>query len=533
MEITKLNDQETGVGRDSQKKAIWQESIKPVDTGDPALFNPDHVYDVLIAGAGITGLTTALLLQKSGRKCILAEAHTIGYGTTGGTTAHINTFLDTSYNYIEKDFGTEGAQLVALAAKEAIALVADLVGLYQINCGFEYKKGYVFSQNASESEELDKILEASQRAGVSVNRTDTIPANLPFEHAIAFDQQAQIDPLKYIRKLAKEFIKLGGTILQNTLVANTEKAGDYFIVQTSDMLNTGEQPGEPAPGKPIRAAQIIYATHIPPGINLLHMRCAPYRSYAVAVKLSDESRYPSGLLYDMKDPYHYIRSQEVNGEQYLIAGGEDHKTGHGNPDDSYKALEDYVRKNFPVASIDYRWSSQYYIPSDGLPYIGKLPGADEGIYTATGFSGNGITFGSIAGKILHDLVTGVENPYAQIFSPGRIKPVAGFKEFVKENADVAYRFIADRIAGADSTGISSMEAGTAAIINYNNEKLAVYKDPSGEVHALNPVCTHAKCIVNWNVAEKSWDCPCHGARYSIDGEVLTGPATRGLERFKL
>jgi hypothetical protein len=506
----------TGVPRDAQTESIWQANIQALQ--NDSSFSSDTVYDVLIIGGGITGLTTALLLQEAGKKCIIAEAHTIGFGTTGGTTAHINTFLDNSYNYIEKDFGEDGAKLVAKACKEAIETVATLVSKHQIDCGFAYKQGFIYAELDKEAEELDEILQASQKAGVAVNPINEIPVPVPFKKAIVFDGQAQIHPLQYIYALAEAFIKQGGHILQNTLIKSTEKKDGVHVAT--------------AENNSIKASKIVYATHIPPGINLLHFRCAPYRSYVLAVTLP-EGNYPSDLAYDCKDPYHYFRTHEMNGQPYLIIGGDDHKTGHENPEESFSSLESYVNQYYPGATVAYRWSAQYYVPADGLPYIGKLPGFDTDVYVATGFSGNGITLGSISGKILRDLILDEKSEYAALFAPGRVKPVAGFTEFVKENADVVHRFIADRLSAQDIQSLNEIPVDGGAVVEYNNEKLAIYKDASGQIHALNPVCTHAKCIVNWNNSEKSWDCPCHGARYDIEGNVLTGPANRGLQKVEI
>lgn len=507
----------TGVPRDASTDSIWQENIKhPLGNGTSD--NNDIIYDVLVIGGGITGLTTALLLQESGKNCVLAEAHTIGYGATGGTTAHINTFIDSYYHSIEKDFGEDNAKLVARACQEAVGLVDGIVQKYEIDCDFSFKNGYLYAETDKDVSELNKIYESSLKAGVEVRTSDTIPVSVPFIKAIAFSKQAQIHPLKYIYALAAEFIKKGGLILENTLITSTEKEKDFHTVT--------------AENRTIKTAKIVYATHIPPGINLLHFRCAPYRSYALAAKLLDNN-YPADLAYDLQDPYHYFRTHNINGQNYLVVGGSDHKTGQGNPEEAFQSLEQYLHQYYNVSSIDYKWSAQYYIPADGLPYIGKLPGFDEDVYVATGFSGSGITLGSIAGKILKDLIFGVENNYTELFSPGRLKPIAGFSDFVKENSNVAYRFVADRLSIKDIDSLNDIPRDGGAVVEYNGEKLAIYKDAGGEIHALNPICTHAGCVVNWNMVEKSWDCPCHGARYDINGEVLTGPADRKLQKIEV
>jgi len=510
-----MNTLKNGMPRDSKTVSLWQQGMQKPEFTIPPDFN--KIYDVLIVGGGITGLTTALLLQKEGMNCILAEAYSIGYGTTGGTTAHINTYLDNSYDQITKDFGEEGAKLTAEAAREAISIVDELVTLHQLKCGFEYKPGYLYAETEQQVDQLLQTFEASLKAGVSVRSCDRIPIPAAFKKAIVYDGQAQIHPLKYITGLAEEFIKLGGVILENTFIRE-HKFQDGRYTASSDAST-------------VQASKIVYATHIPPGINLLHFRNVPYRSYALAIKIPDE-KYPDALIYDMQQPYHYFRTHQIEDEKYLIVGGADHKTGHGDPEKAFKELEEYTRLLYPSCSVVHRWSAQYYEPADGLPYIGRLPGLNENIYTATGFSGNGITLGSISGKILSDLLLERSNKYEELFKPGRIKPIAGFTEFVKANADVMYHFINDRFTAEEINPLIEFEPDSGGVIEFNGRQLAVYKDAVGELHILNAVCTHAKCIVSWNNSEKSWDCPCHGARYDMEGRVLNGPARRGLQKIK-
>jgi Rieske Fe-S protein len=236
----------------------------------------------------------------------------------------------------------------------------------------------------------------------------------------------------------------------------------------------------------------------------------------------------------MYDPYHYYRTQEIDGQKYLIVGGEDHKTAHEeNTEACFNNLIAHTRKLFDVAAVTHRWSSQYFEPSDGLAYIGHLPGNPDNVYVATGYSGNGITYSHIAAITLRDLIVTGTSEYEALFKPARIKPVAGFMEFVKENADVVAQFVGKRLGVEKIEGLVEIAAGDGKLVKYEGETIAVYKDESGKIYALNPVCTHAKCVVDWNSAEKTWDCPCHGARYNLQGEVLTGPARKGLEKIEL
>lgn len=313
--------------------------------------------------------------------------------------------------------------------------------------------------------------------------------------------------------LAAAFEEAGGVIVQHCAVTGVRQE-EVLEVETS--LGT------------MNASQLVYATHIPPGINLLHLRCAPYRSYAIAVTLQDDN-YPESLVYDLEEPFHYYRTQEIGGQRYLIIGGEDHKTGHEpNTDFRFMTLEAYARQYFDIETVAFQWSSQYFASADGLPYIGHLPGASKNIYVATGFTGNGMTYGTASALVLRDLLTGKENEYTKLFHPGRIKPMAGFTDFIKENADVAAQLIGKWFSIDKLPAFAELAPGEGKVVSYEGTDLAIYKDDTGGIHAVHPTCTHLKCAVAWNGTEKSWDCPCHGARYSVDGSVLTGPATSAL-----
>ena len=502
--------------RDGNRVSLWQDAM-PDYVAKTSSFS-GKTFDVLIAGGGVTGIATALQLQKSGKQCIVAESHNLCFGTTGGTTSHLNTFFDTSYHQVEQDFGEEGARLVARATSQSLELYRNNIEQYAIDCGYEVKDGYLYAQDEKQAEQLEKIYDASKAAGVDVAWSDRLPVPVEFQKALVYHDQAQVHATRYVYGIAKAFEEAGGVILQNCMVKDFT-GDDVLDVDTSQGM--------------IRARKLIWATHIPPGVNLLHFRCAPYRSYAMAVTLKNDA-YPDGLAYDMYDPYHYHRTQDVDGKKYLVVGGEDHKTAHEeNTDSCFRHLEAYIRKYYDVDQVAFSWSSQFFEPADGLAYIGHLPGNPSNVLVATGLGGNGMTYSHIAAILLTDLITKGESEFEKLFSPGRIKPVAGFANFVKENIDVVKEFIGKRldIQKIESTG--ELAAGEGRVVKYEGKSLALYKDEEGKMHAVSTVCPHAKCSVGWNSAEKSWDCPCHGSRFGIDGEVLTGPARQGLEVIEI
>ncbi|MGE5395278.1 MAG: FAD-dependent oxidoreductase [Candidatus Saccharibacteria bacterium] len=501
--------------RDGNTTSIWQHDIPSYPSGAQ---NLPAQADVVIVGGGITGLSTALKLHLSGQSCVVIEAREIGFGTTGGTTCHLNTMMDTPYYQIKNDFGEDNAKRVFKLTSQAIAMAQGYVEQFSINCGFSRKRAFLYSQDKEQSKELNRIVISAKDAGVPIQYSTTTPIPIPFDGAAVAEDQAQMNPVQYLFEIARQFEKAGGIIIQNCRVKELTTENNQTIINTT--------------GGRIAARFVVYATHIPPGVNLLHFRCAPYRSYAMAVTLKSGS-YPDALIYDLHSPYHYFRTQEVDDKKYLIVGGEDHKSGHSaNTLYSFIKLESYIRKYFDVESIHFHWSSQYFESVDGLPYIGHLPGNPENIFVATGFGGNGITYGIASSIILSDLILTGNSEFKELFNPNRVK-LAGFENLVKEATDVLGAFFGRRLAIKEIEDAVELAKGEAKVVKYEGTSLALYKDEQGRLFALSPSCTHTKCVVGWNNAEKSWDCPCHGSRFSFTGEVLNTPATRNLLRIDL
>lgn len=503
--------------RDGANLSIWQKdmpSYTPVISG-----NDLKTFDVIIVGGGITGITTACMLQTSGMNCMVAEAQNLAFGTTSGTTAHLNTILDYTWSELEKKIGEENNRLLLKAVMEAIEIAKTNVEKFNIDCDFETKKGYLYATDEKQKKELDNALQASQKAGCSVTTVDRITVPVPFKKALVYDHQAQMHPVKYVYGLAKAFEKAGGIIMQNCRVTSVDEQPDKLLtVQTSK--------GE------FFAHKLVYATHISPGVNILHFRCAPYRSYVIAARL--EGDYPTDPAYDMEEPYHYYRTQMIDGRPYLVAGGEDHRTAEVTDTNAqFENLENYVRKFFNIEEIAFRWSSQYFESADALPYIGHLPGNPEGVFVATGYGGNGITYSQIASKVLRDLIMTGESEYEKLFSPARVKPVAGFSNFVKNAADVAGNFISQLLPTDKIDAPGDLMNDEARVVKYGDHSIALYKDEVGLLHSVSPLCTHMNCSVSWNNSEKMWECPCHGSRFTADGEMVTAPARKDLEKVVL
>jgi glycine/D-amino acid oxidase-like deaminating enzyme/nitrite reductase/ring-hydroxylating ferredoxin subunit len=503
--------------RDGLNRSLWQDVQSFIPK--PLSAFESH-YDVVIVGGGMTGIVTAFTLQNAGRKCLVVERHNLGFGTTGGTTAHLNTLLDTPYTIISKNFGESASRTVAGAAGTAIKTIEANIARFDIDCAFSETQAYLFSQTEKESEDLEEIVTASVSAGLRAELTTELPLPTTFQKAARFEDQAKFHPMKYLFAMAKALEDLGGQIKEGCQVASIEENDGQVRVHSS----LGE----------ITANTVVFATHIPPGINILHLRCSPWRSYAMAVKLHDEDAYPEGLIYDMQDPYHYYRTQKIDNKPYLIVGGKDHKTGENcDTEQVFLKLRAHIQKDFNIREVTHQWSSQYFEPVDGLPYIGNLPGTEKNIYVATGFGGNGMIYSHVAAmELTHQIMSG-KSLFENLFSPGRIKPVAGFKNFIGHNADVVKHFVGKWFTTEHLTSMSELSNGEGKVVKFEDHMVAMSRDDRGNPHAISPVCTHMGCHVVWNRTEHTWDCPCHGARYSQDGIVLTGPATRHLDILEL
>lgn len=500
------------MNRDGARKSVWQQEIK-VFSSDSYTAN---IFDVAIVGGGITGVSTAFNLQNSGKSCILLEAANIGFGTSGGTTAHLNDFFDTSFAEAISDFGQVNAELFKECGSEAMHIIETNIRENAIDCDLEKKSAHLFALDEKQVRQLKDIVEGARKVDYRMKYINEISFPITFKKAVEIPNQGQFHPIKYIKALCEIFLKSGGVIIEDCVCESHDEQDEMVILATSQ--------------GPVKAKKVVYATHIPPGINLLHFMNAPYRSYALAFTLNNH-QYPKELGYDLEDPYHYYRTHEINGEQLLIAGGEDHKTGQAeDTGECFSKLENYVRNFFDVDKVKYSWSSQYYEPVDGLPYIGVLPGSNGKVFTATGFRGNGMMFGSLSSRIIADLILTGSSKYEKLFSPSRIKPMAGFADFKKEQATVVADFVRDKIFAERIGSLAEIRGGEAKVVKYEGEIFAVYRETSGRLHILKSTCPHAKCEVRWNSAEISWDCPCHGSRFNVNGKMLTGPSVKGLTK---
>lgn len=501
------------MNRDGNNKSLWQYNIEQEALQTYTATD----FDTIIVGAGITGVTLAKELQNRGRNCLLIEKENPGFGTTGGTTAHINNFFDSSYDEIIKNFGESSAVLLANSAKETVQYIKHNILQYHISCDFNECNYYLFSTDGKQSKKLVDIVEAHHQVGIDTQQVFSIPFTLKFEKAIEIKGQAQFHPLRYINKLLKEYIKQGGAIVTGAQVTEFKNADGIVRVTTSN-------------DEVFTAKNLVWATHIPPGNNRFSVLLAPYRSYAVTLKLANPVKSMAQTA-DLYDPYHYVRYHKSENNYFLIVGGFDHKTGDENDTEKhFDNLMEYVDNNFKYKEVTAKWSSQYYQSADGLPYIGKMPGEDN-IYISTGFIGNGMTFGSMTSLIIPDLMENKITELGKLLSPARIKPIASAGNILDEVVNASMHFVKDKFSADKITELNEINSGEGRIIKHDGNIYAAYRDDKNELHLLSPICPHTGCNVAWNPSEVSWDCPCHGSRFDIEGKLLNGPAMSDLKKF--
>ncbi|HYB94028.1 MAG TPA: FAD-dependent oxidoreductase [Vicinamibacterales bacterium] len=476
----------------------------------------DVQADVCIVGAGIAGLTTAYLLTQLGKSVVVLDDGAIGSGMTRMTTAHLVNALDDRFFELERLHGERGSRLAAQSHTAAVDQIEMIVTNEQIACDFVRLDGYLFCAPEHDESYLDDELAAVHRAGLGeVVKVDKAPAPFETGPCLKFPRQAQFHPLKYLAGVAEAIERGGGRIFTGTHARN---------------IQGGAQACVEAERGVVRARDIVVATNTPVNDRVVvHTKQAPYMTYVIGARVPRGS-VPGILLWDTGDPYHYIRLQPgVDADHdLLIVGGEDHKSGQADDiEERHPRLEAWTRERYPsVTDIAYRWAGQVMEPVDGLAFIGHNPLDSDNVYMVSGDSGNGMTHGTLAGILLTDLILGRPNPWKTLYDPGRITLRAS-GEFAKEAANMAAQY-ADWVTGGDVESADQIAKDSGAVLRKGALKVACYRDQTGALHERSAVCPHLGCIVQWNPAEKTWDCPCHGSRFDKFGEVINGPANDGL-----
>lgn len=496
--------------------SLW-DAISKRENSYPAL-EKDIEVDVAIIGGGITGVTAASQLIKAGKKVAILEAERVGGVTTGYSTGNLYILVQPFFQNIQSKFDFETAKAVAYSRKMAIDLIEKNVQEKNINCHFSRRPLYAY-YDKNERVSLDKEVELLKKMEIPIEYTKELPLPFKFKKAFMMPDQARFNPLQYVISMAEDLAKKGCAIYENTRITSMEE-NEVCILKTDRAT--------------ITAKKVLLATHTPIGINPTQMYLGPYRSYVVCVK-TDKNEYPEGHFWDLErhGPASCTHAMSGPKPELLMVAGSHHKTGQDkNTDSHYKKLDKFLRKTFNVKEVIYEWSAQHYQSADKIPYIGLAHRFAKHTYLATGYWADGLTYGTLAGMLIGDFILEKDNPLTKTYNSNRFTPIASAPALVKENMNVMLQYLKD-YPFCLTKNFDDIQKGEGKVVEINREKCGVSRDEDNKLHIVSAVCTHMKCIVNWNNAEKSWDCPCHGSRFTCKGKVIEGPATIDLEQKEI
>lgn len=498
--------------------SCWYQPDESLGSLQQAALDRNAEAEVVVVGAGITGMSVAYHLSLQGKSVMVLDDGNVGSGMTGRTSAHLSYALDDGYAKIAACHGQQGARLAAESHRRAVEVIEQTVEREGIDCQFQRLDGYLFNPpGQAEAQNLQDELDAARHAGLEVDWVDSAPG-LGVGRCLRFPNQAQFHPLLYLAGLVRATQKRGVRIFTQTRVTEI-KGGESGHVLTASGLR-------------VNARQIVVATNTP--INnrvFVHTKQAAYMTYMVGLRVP-AGAVAQALFWDTLEAYHYARlvpKAAQGGQDLLIVGGQDHKVGQGEEyARRFSELVGWARERWPQAGVvDFQWSGEVFEPVDFLGFIGANPGSEENVYVATGDSGHGLTHGTIAGLLLTDLICGRDNPWQSLYDPSRISPWTA-ADFAGENLNTAAQYV-DWFSSGEVDDAEKIPAGGGAVLRQGLQKRACYRDEQGQLFQYSAVCPHLAGLVRWNSLEKTWDCPCHGSRFDRHGLVQVGPANADLK----
>lgn len=475
----------------------------------------DINVDMAIVGGGMVGITTAYQLQKQGLKIAILEGNRIAQGTTGKTTGKITSQHHLIYTKLIKQFGKDLALQYAKANEFAIGEIRKIADENNIDCDYSLQESFIYTQDETYVKEIEDEVESAKKLGIEASFVEQMPISFPIKAGIRFDNQAQFHSRKFLLPLAEIVHKNGGQIYEESRIVELDenKEGKYVLTSSS--------------GHKVRANKVIIASHYPfyNKLGLYYARVSQWRTYAIVIKAKE--KFPGGMYINAEEPNRSLRSLSTDSGEYILVVGNNHRTGQGDDTNKhYGSLIDFASDLFTIEEIPYRWSTQDCKTVDGVPYIGNLTDETPNLYVATGFNKWGISNSIVSSILLTDLITKGSSPWEKIYNPSRNKILPAAKEFTKQTVNVAANLVGGKIEMAHKD--TDVEKGQGKIIKHDGKKVGAYRDEDGKLHLVNIICTHMGCNINWNPAERSWDCPCHGSRYDIYGNILDGPAVHPL-----
>jgi glycine/D-amino acid oxidase-like deaminating enzyme/nitrite reductase/ring-hydroxylating ferredoxin subunit len=490
--------------------SVWRATAP--DNGFAPL-QSDTTADVLIVGGGITGVTLALLVARQGRSVVLLEAEALGSGSTGNSTGNLYETLSHGLAGIARHWGAEVAREVVAQRRAAVAFIEAQSA--NADVGFRRCAQLLYALDETEREPIAQEHAALSKAGASVRLDAGAPAPLPLPvgEVLVLQGQAQFQPQAYVNHLATLAVQAGARLHEHSRVLELDHKARRAVTATGS----------------VTAQEIVLASHTPKGFHLVQAEMPVHREYGIARPLQGIDPGP-GIFWLRGHDGLSVRTMDSAGQRYLVCVGQEHKVGTHNAKASLMVLEAAAEKHFGPGEVSHRWSAQNYRSADGLPYIGRDA---SGCFVATGFATDGLTWGTVAAHVIADQLMGRPSPFGDLCKATRFSPVKGAKAILEENVTTAVALVKDYLTHRQEQRLAELAAGDSAIIEAEGESFAAYRSPDGELFAVSPVCTHLGCKVHWNSVETSWDCPCHGSRFRVDGTVIEGPALAPLRRKHL